>query len=149
MRLPSAILFAGLLLCGTTSVPAATIYKWVDDQGQTHFGSQPPAGRASQQFNSRSPSTPSAPNDSEQPAAASQTDPQQSKIDAEVKRQVAQEQAQLKTFCLDMRTRLSQLNNNPRLMVEVDGKPVRLREEERQQRILETEEKIRELCSGM
>ena len=148
MRLPSAMLFAGLLLCSATGVSAATIYKWVDEQGQTHFGSRPPAGQDTQQFNSRSQGAPATSPGTSQSAAADNTDQQQKKIDAEVKRQVAQEQAQRKTFCQGMRTRLSQLNNNPRLMSEVDGKTVRLSEEERQKRIRESEEKIREFCSG-
>ena len=65
-----------------------------------------------------------------------------------MKRQVAQEQAELETFCRDMRTRLAQLKNNPRLLAEVDGQMVRLSEEERQNRIRETEEKISEFCSS-
>jgi glutaredoxin-like YruB-family protein len=37
----SAIL--AVLLIGTSSVQAQTVYKWVDDQGQVHYSEYPPA----------------------------------------------------------------------------------------------------------
>lgn len=146
MRLSSAILLAGLLLGTTVTVSAATIYKWVDAQGQTHFSSQPPTGQESEQLTSRSWSAPAVTDN--QPAAEQSPDQQQKKIDADVKQQVRQEQARLKTYCQDMRTRLAQLNNNPRLMSEIDGKMVRLSEEQRQERIREANDKISEFCTG-
>ncbi|CAA0114148.1 Uncharacterised protein [BD1-7 clade bacterium] len=41
MRLFSLLL---LLILSTTTVQAAKFYKWVDTDGQTHYGERPPAG---------------------------------------------------------------------------------------------------------
>ncbi len=148
MRTLPIILCAGLLLSGITSVQAATVYKWVDSQGQTHFGSQPPLGLDSERLNTRIHAPAAQAGSSEQAATDGSEERAQKEADREVKRQVAQEQAELETFCRDMRTRLAQLKNNPRLLAEVDGQMVRLSEEERQNRIRETEEKISEFCSS-
>lgn len=147
MRILPATLFAALLLSSMANAEAATIYKWVDAQGRTHFGSQPPAGLESQRLTTTSrPAVTGTSPLSGQPSESADS-PSQKEIDAKIKRQVAIEQAELQAYCTDMRTRLSQLKNNPRLLAEVDGQMVRLSEEERQGRILEAESKISEFCS--
>lgn len=151
MRIISAALLAGLLLGSTPGLHAATIYKWTDNQGQTHFGSQPPAGQDSQRITTHTPKQPTQPAPTPTPATdmASPADNKtQAEIDAEVRRQVVREQAELQTYCTDMRTRLAQLKNNPRLLAEIDGQMVRLSEEERQNRITEAENKIIEHCNN-
>lgn len=35
-----------LLLCVGSGVAHAGVYKWVDEQGQVHYGSRPPSGQA-------------------------------------------------------------------------------------------------------
>ncbi len=51
-----------------------------------------------------------------------------------------------KKYCEDVRTNLAQLQNNPRVRVDVDGELRRLSEEERQSRISETQKSIAENC---
>lgn len=147
MRTLSAMLCSGMLLFGLASAQASTIYKWVDSQGQLHFGSQPPAGQDSERLTTRSwAPAPPAETETQTDTAVPESKSQQ-EIDREVKRQVAREQEELREYCLNMRTRLAQLKNNPRLMAEIDGQNVRLSEEERQQRILEAEQQIGEFCT--
>ncbi|WP_165676029.1 DUF4124 domain-containing protein, partial [Metapseudomonas otitidis] len=43
------MIFAGLVLALSTSAMAGQVYKWVDAQGVTHFGAQPPQGQDSTQ----------------------------------------------------------------------------------------------------
>ena len=71
----------------------------------------------------------------------------QKAIDDKVKKQVAEQQAQLKAFCEQARTNLAQLQNNPRLREEVEGDVRRLDDTQRQERIVEAKKQIKENCS--
>lgn len=71
----------------------------------------------------------------------------QAQVDREVRKQVATEAAALKKYCASVRHNLAQLENNPRILAEVDGKPTRLNEEERQSRISEMKQAILERCT--
>lgn len=139
---------ASLLLLLSSSLIAATIYKWEDAQGVTHFGSEPPANQTAESINRTS----SAPKPSQKTAAqvkAEETQTSadiQAEIDREVRKQVAEEEITLRKYCTEVRYNLSQLENNPRVLAEIDGKPTRLSEEERQARIAEMKKIISERC---
>ncbi|MNE39898.1 hypothetical protein D3C80_1338770 [compost metagenome] len=76
------------------------------------------------------------------------SDDQQKTVDEKVKRDIAQQEAERGKYCAGLRTNLSQLKNNPRVRVQEDnGEMRRLPEEERQQRITQTEQAIRENCN--
>ncbi|MDB6446717.1 MULTISPECIES: DUF4124 domain-containing protein [Pseudomonas] len=137
------ILLTASLLAGLSPMcMAGQVYKWVDAQGVTHFGSQPPQGAEATTVIKSAPSPagkPPAP-----PTGGAIGD--QKVIDQEVKKQVAEQEAQLKAFCEQARTNLAQLQNNPRLREEVEGEIRRLTDEERRQRIDETRQQIEEHC---
>lgn len=139
------ILTGSLLLALSATAMAGQVYKWVDDQGRTHFGSQPPEGQQATSINTAAPpAKPATP-----PASLStdsEADKEQKAIDNKVKQDVAKQEAERKQFCQTVRTNLSQLQNNPRLRAEVGGETRRLTEEERQARIAENEKAIRENC---
>ncbi|WP_426619131.1 DUF4124 domain-containing protein [Pseudomonas rustica] len=120
---------------------AAQIYKWVDAQGVTHFDAQPPAGQPSTTLQ-----TPSSPPPKPAPMPASGVLGDQKAIDDKVKKQVADQQAQLKQFCQQARTNLAQLQNNPRLREEVQGQMRRLDDAQRQERIVEAQKQIAQNC---
>ena len=125
---------------------AAPIYKWVDAQGVTHFDAQPPAGQQTQQIDLKTPSSGSASGSSPvQPKPAGQTE--QRAIDIEVKKKIAQEEAQRSEGCKTLRTNLSQLQNNPRVREQVEGGLRRLNEDERKARVAETEVAIQNNCT--
>ena len=132
-----------LALCG--NVMAAQVYKWVDAQGVTHFGAQPPQGQQVETVNTvTAPAKPAA---TPAPVAEDETEADQQSIDRKVKRQVAEQEAERKRYCETMRTNLAQLQNNPRVRVEEKGETRRITEEERQARIAETRDKIAENCN--
>lgn len=120
---------------------AGQIYKWVDAQGVTHFDAQPPQGQEATTV-----VTPSS------PAGKPSTPPRghaigdQQAIDKTVKKQVAEQQAQLKVFCEQARTNLAQLQNNPRVREDVDGEMRRLTDQQRQERITEAQKQIGDNC---
>ena len=120
---------------------AGQIYRWVDAQGVTHFDQQPPQGQSSTAV--KTPSS-TAPKPAALPGSGALGD--QKAIDDKVKKQVAEQQNQLKAFCEQARTNLAQLQNNPRLREEVEGELRRLSDEQRQQRTAEAQKQIAENC---
>lgn len=132
-----------LALCG--NVMAAQVYKWVDAQGVTHFGAQPPQGQEVETVNTVTAPTKSTTIPA--PVVEDETEVDQQSIDRKVKRQVAEQEAERKRYCETMRTNLAQLQNNPRVRVEEKGETRRITEEERQARIAETRDKIAENCN--
>lgn len=140
---------ASLLLLFSSIALAAPIYKWVDAQGVTHFGSEPPSGQTVESVNTNTfqpqlPEKTAAQLAAEAEQASSKT---QAQVDREVRKQVAAEAAALKKYCASVRHNLAQLENNPRILAEVDGKPTRLSEEDRQARISEMKQAILERCT--
>ncbi len=131
----------GLLLGMGPLCMAGQIYKWVDAQGVTHFGAQPPQGQEA-----TSVVTPSVPAGKPPTPPRSDAIGDQQAIDKTVKQQVAEQQAQLKVFCEQARTNLAQLQNNPRIREEIDGEMRRLTDETRQERITEAQKQIAENC---
>ena len=141
------ILTGSLLLALSTTAMAGQVYKWVDAQGNTHFGSQPPEGQQATSINTNV-ATPKTPAPAAKPAAAVAETDEQKAIDSKVKADVAKQEAERKQYCETVRTNLSQLQNNPRIRVQEEGKDEvrRLTEEERQGRISEAEKAIAETC---
>ena len=131
----------GLLLGMGPLCMAGQIYKWVDAQGVTHFGAQPPQGQEA-----TSVITPSVPAGKPPTPPRSDAIGDQQAIDKTVKQQVAEQQAQLKVFCEQARTNLAQLQNNPRIREEIDGEMRRLTDETRQERITEAQKQIEQNC---
>jgi hypothetical protein len=132
-----------LLTCSPWAL-AEQAYKWVDSAGVTHFDALPPENRLSTPIQMVKPYTPAAP--VEPPPTPGNTGPDQASIDHKVRKSVAEENAKLRAYCTTVRTNLAQLQNNPRLRMEVDGKIVRLTEPQRQQKIAEAKAQITERC---
>lgn len=132
---------AGLLISLSPLCMAGQIYKWVDAQGVTHFDAQPPQGREATLVVTPAPSV-------DKPGVPSRGNVigDQQAIDNKVKKQVAEQQAQLKVFCEQARTNLAQLQNNPRIREEVDGEMHRLSDQQRQERITEAQKQIARNC---
>lgn len=149
------MIFAGsLLLALATSAMAGQVYKWVDAQGVTHFGAQPPDGQQATSVNTSVPKPrPSLPlldseiQQQQTPQSESQPVGDQKAIDEKVKAEVATQEAERRKYCDSIRTNLAQLQNNPRLRTEVNGEMRRLSEEERQSRIKDAEKAISENCN--
>jgi hypothetical protein len=139
------ILTSSLLLALSASAMASQVYKWVDAQGVTHFGAQPPQGQQATTINTATP-PPKTAEPAATPTFESSADPEQAAIDEKVKQEIATQEAERKKYCESVRTNLAQLENNPRVRVEVDGEVRRLNEEERQQRISEAKQAITKNC---
>ena len=108
---------SSLLLAMSATAMASQVYKWVDAQGVTHFSAQPPQGQDATSVNTAAP--PPKPAVAEEKKAAptfeSIADPEQAAIDEKVKQDIAAKEVERKKYCADVRTNLSQLENNPRI----------------------------------
>lgn len=141
------ILTSSLLLALSATAMASQVYKWVDAQGVTHFGSQPPQGQEATSINTSAAPPKAAEQEAESiPTFESIADPEQAAFDKKAKEEVAAKEAERKKYCEDVRTNLAQLENNPRIRVEEKGEVRRLGEEERQQRITDAKAAIAENC---
>ena len=137
------ILTAALSIAAGAS-QAATVYKWVDAQGTTHFDAQPPAGQQAQQIDVQRPPPPSSAPAT--PATDADEAAQQRGIDARVKEQIREQETRRSENCEALRTNLSQLRNNPRVREATEDGSRRLTEAERKSRIEETEKAISDNC---
>ncbi|PJI48802.1 MAG: glycosyltransferase [Pseudomonas sp.] len=141
-----------LLLALAPTVMAAQVYKWVDAQGITHFGAQPPEGASAATVNTNA-APPKASSNFPPPAAAVQPlppsdDEKQKAADEKVRQEVAQQEAERLKQCDKLRVDVAQLKNNPRIRVDDgNGDLRRITEEERQERIAASEKSIRENCN--
>jgi len=140
------ILTSSLLLVLSATAMASQVYKWVDAQGVTHFGAQPPQGQQATTVNAAAP-PPKPVEQQPAPTFESISDPEQAAINEKVKQEVAAKEAERKKYCESVRTNLAQLENNPRVRVEMEGEVRRLTEEERQQRISEAKQSIADNCT--
>lgn len=146
------IFMGSLLLAMAPAVMAAQVYKWVDAQGITHFGAQPPEGANAATVNTNT-AQPKASSNFPPPAATKPTlppseDEKQKAADEKVRQEVAQQEAERAKQCEQERTNLAQLKNNPRVRVEDgNGEVRRITEEERQARIASSEKNLRENCN--
>jgi hypothetical protein len=140
------ILLSSLLLALCGGATAEQVYKWVDAQGVTHYSKLPPSGQDATTVNTPSPPA-KASDHKPAPVADRGTDSAQAPIDAKVKKQVAEQEAQRQKYCEAQRNNLAQMEHNPRVRVEENGEMRRIGEEERQQRMAESREAIRENCT--
>lgn len=139
------ILACSVLLALSTGATAGQIYKWVDGQGNVHFGSQPPEGQDAAAVN---------PNISQPKVAApaaptlktEKQDEEQEKLDEQARSQATEREKELKTYCERIRKDLAQMKASPRVRIEENGELRRLTEEERQERIAKSEASIKENC---
>ena len=139
------ILACSVLLTLSTGATAGQIYKWVDAQGNVHFGSQPPEGQEAASVNPNI-SQPKIAAPAAKAPEASGEDKEQEKLDEQARAAASKREAELKVYCERIRKDLAQMKASPRVRVEENGELRRLTEEERQDRIAKSEASIKENC---
>lgn len=128
----------------------AQIYKWVDDNGQTHYSQEPPASGDAQKIEAPPP-PPIDPDEARKDVEAlieQQQAAEKAEHEAEQKaQQQAEQEAILQENCRVARENLRLYQNNPgRRVMDEDGNVTRLREEDRQQKMQEFQEQIDLYC---
>ncbi len=140
------ILACSVLLTLSTGATAGQIYKWVDAQGNVHFGSQPPEGQEAASVNPNI-SQPKIAAPAAKAPEASGEDKEQEKLDEQARAAASKREEELKVYCERIRKDLAQMKASPRVRVEENGELRRLTEEERQDRIAKSEASIKENCN--
>ena len=142
------------LLVFTASSPAAdsqNMYKWTDDQGEVHYTQFPPPGRKTEKM--QPPPPPAEPSTGSENDLQKQLDTIKQQNDKQLQEtkeadQRAEIQKIRKKNCETAHKNLVNLNRggNVRYMGP-SGEAIRLTEEERQKRIDETNQQIKEYCN--
>lgn len=141
--------FATMALLVSVSVQAQ-IYKWVDENGQTHYSQQPPTSGEAQLMDVPRPPPINA--EEAQQEVDELIEQQQEAEKAELEaQQAAEEEAKQQAIkdknCQIARQNLTNYQNNPgRRVVDEEGNVTRLAEEDRQQKMVEFQEQIDLYC---
>jgi len=129
---------------------SAEIFKWVDENGQTHYSQTPPA--SGQAVTVDVPPPP--PIDPEQARDEIETlieQQQEAEKTEQLEQQKREEEAQQQAFrdenCRIAQENLTTYQNNPgRRVVDAEGNVTRMVEEDRQQKMQEFQQQIDEFC---
>ena len=151
MFIPYLRQFCLFLLLSTMSMMGyADVYKWVDEEGQIHYSQIAPIGQATEVLKAPPPPT-ILPADAQQ--KIDQLINEQNEAKYERKRHVQQQQQEIKQQeqqqenCKRSQDNLQKFLDNPgRRFKQADGTVIRLAEEERQKRIQEFKQDIKEYC---
>lgn len=143
----TALLLAGLVFC--TALPAA-MYKWVDEDGRTHYSQYPPPDR---DYEALQPPPPPASDAGQaqqelEDLLQRQDEQRQARDQAEQKAAESEQQAeQRRKNCEAARHNLEILTTGGRKRITgADGVARYLPEEERQAKIAEAQKQIEEYC---
>jgi type IV secretory pathway VirB10-like protein len=129
---------------------SADVYKWVDENGQTHYSEKAPADQKAEMIKAPPPPA-TLPEDAQQKIDAlitQQSEAKKAQQEQITKQKQDAEQKQiLEDNCNLAKTNLQTYLDNPgRRVLKEDGTVVRPTEEDRQQKIQEAKQDINEFC---
>jgi hypothetical protein len=138
--LPLAMLFGCLNLL-STQAPAETFYKWVDEQGTTHYGSKPSEEHSSTPVHTSG--RPSGPASRMAPSAKSENSEETDSGEGSV----AYDAEEMAKYCKSIKERLDlMIAKNQIKQRNKDGSVVMLTEEQRQKQISDLKKRMTENC---
>ncbi|MDL0433427.1 DUF4124 domain-containing protein [Marinobacter sp. TBZ242] len=138
---------AVLLAVAPTMSSAASVYKWTDEEGVTHFGDRQPTGQQAESVSIRTGKR--SENNRQSPQERVEALENREAENAERQKETAQEEARRKqreANCETARSNLSILKRNSRIRVEEDGEQRYLSEEEIEEQRKKFEEIAEENC---
>jgi hypothetical protein len=139
-----------IVILSFQSTSYAQAYKWVDENGQTHFSQRAPTDREADVIKTR-PGPKVAPAQSQQAVddlINKQKSDVKTKEQAKIKQQQKAEQAQIKSKNCDIaKKNLTSYQNKPRGRIKnAEGEYIRVDEIERQNRIKQLKQDIQKHC---
>lgn len=137
-----------LMLLITAPSVMATMYKWVDDEGNIHYSQTPPVDReASTIAKPRTPPPPPPSTEGEPDATASEGG-EELQGDGPTEEEIRAEKERIAQECQRARQWISEIENKPRLRVRDDDGNLRyLSEEERQARLKQAQDYLKKYCN--
>lgn len=149
----SSVFLAGLALAAAMAFADETIYRWVDEEGNVHFGDRPPAGVEATVV---SPAYQSGGLSAQSPAGAAEPDPagqslspaeQQRRERAQRRESALAERQRIEQNCAAMRHQRDLLEPRTSVLVAGEnGEPVRLDDELRLAKLAEARAYLAEHC---
>lgn len=141
-RLQLSCLVVMSLLVAGVALAAGEVYRWVDESGVVHFGSQPPPGIEATRVNvPKPPPAPPAPATTEAAGPGTAEEPEEEELSyaqarrkerADRRAERTEERAELDRQCAAARQRVEWVEPGPRVLVTGDdGEPRRLTDGER------------------
>ncbi|GGC82588.1 DUF4124 domain-containing protein [Marinobacter halophilus] len=144
------ILMLTVLMAATPSFAgAASVYKWTDESGVTHFGDRQPTGQNSEQVNVRSGTSRNPGNQRQSPQQQLDQLEEQQQAQQQRREESAVEEARRKqreANCATARSNLNVISSNARIRVEKDGEMRYLSPEEIDEQRRQFEEIAAENC---
>ncbi|WP_203301807.1 DUF4124 domain-containing protein [Marinobacter sediminum] len=144
------ILTLSLLLAVLPSVSmGASVYKWTDENGVTHFGDRQPTGAQSEKVNVRSGSASPASANRPSPTERVNALEEREQEAAEQRRESAAEEARQKqraANCSTAQANLDVMARNARIRIEENGEQRYLTQEEIAEKRVQFEEIVAENC---
>ncbi len=139
-----------VLLIGVTAV-SADVYKWVDQQGETHYSQSPPPRNQKAELIKAPPPPAINPADAQlevDELIAQQVEDRKARQEQQaVVQEVAEQEAIRRQNCQTAKHNLQQYQDNlGRRYVNDDGNVTRIKEEVRQQKIKDQQNNIQEFC---
>ncbi|WP_373002124.1 DUF4124 domain-containing protein [Marinobacter sp.] len=144
------ILMLTLLLAVVPGIAmSASVYKWTDENGVTHFGDRQPTGATSERVNVRSGTSSDASGSRQSPQERLQNLQEQQAGEEEQRQETAADEARRKqreANCATARSNLEVIDRNARIRVEENGEQRYLSEEEIAEKRAEFERMAEESC---
>lgn len=130
---------------------SASVYKWTDEKGMTHFGDQQPTGVVAEKVNIRSGTSSQAPGDRQSPQERLGDLQERQEGEAESRRETAAQRAKRKqreANCATARSNLNVIDSNARIRVEENGKQRYLSPEEIAEKRINFEDIVEQNCGS-
>lgn len=139
-----------LFLSTASMFVVADVYKWVDEEGQTHYSQQAPVGQKTELIKAPPPPA-SLPEDAQRKVDQLINEQNQARDERNRKVQEQQheeaQQQQIEESCTRSKNNLQKYMDNPgRRILNSDGEAIRPTEEERQAKIKQLNIDIKEHC---
>ena len=128
---------------------SASVYKWTDENGVTHFGDRQPTGAKAERVNVRSGTSSDAAGNRQSPQQRLQNMQEQQAGEAEQRQETAAEEARRKqreANCATAQSNLDVIDRNARIRVEDNGEQRYLSEAEIAEKRAEFERIAEENC---
>lgn len=145
-----ALALATVTLSWTAADPeAAEVYRWVDDEGVTHYSSSPPPGQDADRIDASNPPAddPEASQaEIERLRQSNRTRQHKRRLEREAEAREEQQQQEKQQYCSRLHDKRRILINSARVREQADGGGRVLTREEREERLREIEQLLDERC---
>lgn len=144
--------FASALLPAGNAVLAEEIYRWVDEEGVTHYSSNPPPGHDAERLNASNPPAddPEASQaEIEQLMQSNKTYLYKKRLEREARAGEKEERQKRERFCSRLRDKRQMLVTSPQVREQSESGARVMTQEEREAKLRKFDQQLAEHCGGV